>query len=80
MVLGSDRVGNKQIDNLVGAETSIAHAGEDLVDRVGRLWDGQVGSDARDVGTASHELQAGSASAVRDTDGASELDTEARQD
>ena len=61
-------------DNLVGGETSVGHASEDLVGRVERLRDGAIRSEARVVGATGEELEAGATTAVGDTDGAGELD------
>ena len=74
LVLGGDGVRGEEVDDLDGGEARVAHAREDLVVVVRRLGHEQVGGGARDVGPACEELEAGTACAVGDTDGASELD------
>lgn len=74
MVLGSDAVRGEEVDDLCRAESSIAHAGKDLVDGVGRKWNQAVRRDLRVVRTAGKELQARPATAVADTNSTRKLD------
>ena len=78
MVLSSDSVRGEQVNDLIGSEASVGHTSQNLVDRVGRLWDREIWSGARNVGATSHELQARATRAVRHADGAGELDAVGR--
>ena len=73
-VLGRDGVRGEEVDDLDGGEARVAHAREDLVVIVRGLGDEQVGRGLRDVGAAGEELEAWAPRAVRDGDGAGELD------
>ena len=73
VVLCRDCVRDKQVDHLVDAETGVGEAVEDLVYRVRRLRNEQVGRCLRDVRAACEELDARATGTVRDTDGTGEL-------
>ena len=75
VILRRDSVRGEEVDDLVRAEAGVAHAGDDLVDRVLGERDEPVGRDGGGVGAAGEELEAGAAVAVGDTDGTGELDT-----
>lgn len=79
MVLGSNAVRRKQVNNLVRREASVTHASQNGVRGVGWLRDEQVGRRLRNVRTTSKELETRATSTVGDTDSASELDA-IRQD
>ena len=74
VVLRCDTVGGKEVDDLSGAEASIAHASKDLVHRIGGQRDQAVRGDHRVVRAASEKLEARTAAAVAHTDRARELD------
>lgn len=78
VVLSSSAVRGQEGDKFIGQETGVQHAQEDLVDRVERLRDGQIGSRASDVRAASQELEARATSTVADTDCTSKLDATAQ--
>lgn len=68
----------QKVDKFGGGESEIGHAVEDLVGGVDGLWDEVVRRRAGVVGATGQELKAGATNAVRDTDGASELDARQR--
>ena len=57
-----------------GEASSIGEAGQDAVDGVERLRDGQVGGGLGSVHTAKEDVELRSTGAVGDTDGTGELD------
>ena len=61
-------------DLLRGEAASVGEAGEDAVDTVERLRDGQVRSGLSRIDAAKEDVELGSTGAVRDTDCACELD------
>lgn len=71
-------MGCEQSGDFDGAESGIAHPRKDLVSRVGRLGHSEIGRRARDVGTTGQELEPRAATAVGDTDSASELNARER--
>ena len=78
LVLGRNRVRREEVDDLDRGEAGVAHAREDLVVGVRRLGNEQIRRRLGDVRAPDEELQARSTSAVRDTDGTSELDATRR--
>lgn len=74
LVLRSDGVRRKQVDELVGREAGIGHARENLVDRVLGQRDKVRGRHLRVVRASGQELEARAARAVAHGNGASELD------
>lgn len=74
LILSSDGVCSKQVDELGRGEGSILHARENLVSGVGWLGDKSIRRGLRVVRTASQELEARATQAVGGTDGTSELD------
>ena len=59
-----DRVGREEVDDFVRSEAGVAHAREDLVVRVGRLRDEEIGRRLGGVRAASEEREAGATSTV----------------
>ena len=75
VVGGRDGVRGEEGNDLSSGEaSSIGEAGQDAVDGVERLRDGQVGGGLGSVHTAKEDVELRSTGAVGDTDGAGELD------
>ena len=78
MILRRDSVRGEEVDDLGDREARVLETVEDLARRVRRLGHEQIRRRLRHVGASREELQARSTSAVRDTDGTSELDATRR--
>ena len=79
VVGGGDGVRSEERDDLGGGEASgVREAGEDAVDGVERLRDGQVGSGLGCISAADEDVELRSTGAVAEADSASELDASQR--
>lgn len=76
VVLGSNGVRDEQINYFVRGETGVAHTSQDGVDRIARLGDEEVWRWQRDIQASGMEGNASTSSAVGNTYGTSELDTD----
>ena len=74
MVLSSHTVRREKIHDLRGAESSVRHAGKNLVHRALRKRYQTVRRNLRVVGTSSEELETRATTAVADSDRTGELD------